>query len=155
MDIQTCEMDSFSVIGKEGSTNDGIDFVQRLWKEANTHFNEVAELAKKDEQGNPIGFWGAMSDFSYSFKPWEDDFSKGLYLAGVEAIDDAEAPQGWVKWTIPAFEYFYVKNESPSTFSDVVEHLNENKIPLVGAVQEFNCPDTGHIFLFFPIRRLY
>lgn len=154
MDIQTCVMDSFSVIGKEGSTNDGKDFVQKLWKEANAHFSEVAELAKKDEQGNPVGYWGAMSDFSRSFHIWEDDFTKGFYLAGVEVRDGAEAPQGWVKWVIPAFEYLYVKNEGSSTFSDVVEHLKENRISLVGAVQEFNCPETGHLFLFFPIRRL-
>jgi len=69
MDYQRCLMDSFSVIGKEGSTNDGKDFVQRLWKDANTHLNEVAELYKKDEHGNPVGFWGAMSDFSHSFMP--------------------------------------------------------------------------------------
>lgn len=36
-----------------------------------------------------------MSDFSRSFHPWED-FSKGLYLAGVECSDDAEAPDGWI-----------------------------------------------------------
>lgn len=154
MEIQICVMDSFSVIGKEGSTNDGKDFVKRLWKDANANFSEVAELAKKDEHGNPVGFWGAMSDFAHSFNPWEDGFTKGVYLAGVEVNDGAEAPQGWVKWTIPAFEYLYVKNEGSSTLSDINEYLRENKISLVGAVQEFNCPDTSHVFLFFPIRRL-
>lgn len=154
MEIQACVMYSFSVIGKEGSTNDGKDFVERLWKDANTHFSEVADLAKKDEHGKPVGYWGAMSDCTHTFMPWEENFTKGLYLAGVEVVDGAEAPQGWVKWTIPAFEYLYVKNEDSSIFSEVVEHLKENKISLVGAVQEFNCPDTGHIFLFFPIRRL-
>ena len=154
MDIQTCVMDSFSVIGKEGSTNDGKDFVQKLWANSNAYFSEVAELARKDELGNPAGFLGAMSDFSCSYQIWEDDFTKGLYLAGVEVRDGAEAPRGWVKWTIPAFEYLYVKNECSSTFSDVVGYLKENKISLVGAVQEFNCPETGRLFLIFPIRRL-
>lgn len=154
MEFQACVMDSFSVIGKEGSTSDGKDFVERLWKDANEHFSEISELTKKDEHDNPLGFWGAMSDFSRSFMPWEDDFTKGLYLAGVEVNVEAKAPQGWVKWIIPAFEYLYVKNEDSSTFSDAVEHLKENKISMVGAVQEFHCPDTGHIFLFFPIRRL-
>lgn len=120
MDIQTCVMDSFSVIGEEGSTNDGKDFVQKLWANANAYFSEVAELAKKNELGNPVGFWGAMSDFSRSYQIWEDDFTKGLYLAGVEVRDGVEAPRGWVKWTIPAFEYLYVKNECSSTFSDVL-----------------------------------
>lgn len=53
-------------------------------------------LAKKDENGNIRRIWGAMSDFSRSFNPWED-FNKGFYLAGVECNDDAEAPNGWAK----------------------------------------------------------
>ena len=69
---------SFVVIGKEGSTLDGDDFIQKLWNDANTHFEEVQHLAKKDENGNICGIWGAMSDFSRSFMPWED-FDKGLY----------------------------------------------------------------------------
>lgn len=56
-------------------------------------------MAKKDEKGNIVGIWGAMSDFSRSFKPWEN-FDKGLYLAGVECADDVEAPSGWTKWII-------------------------------------------------------
>lgn len=39
---------SFVVIGKEGSTLDGEGFIQKLWNDANSHFNEVAHLAKKD-----------------------------------------------------------------------------------------------------------
>lgn len=152
MEIQTCKKDSFSVIGKEGSTDDGKDFIQKLWNDANSHFHEVAELVKKDEKGNPIGIWGAMSDLSRSFKPWEDNFTKGLYLAGVEVSDDAKAPEGWTKWTIPAYEYIYVKNENSSTFIEVLKYLKENEISLAGAVQEFNCPETGQGYLFFPIR---
>ena len=72
--------------------------------DANSHFGEVQHLAKKDENGNIIGIWGAMSDFSRSFYAWED-FKKGLYLAGVECRDDAEAPSGWTKWVIPGYEY--------------------------------------------------
>ncbi len=154
MEIQTCIKESFSVIGKEGSTNDGKDFIQRLWNDANSHFHEIAELAKKDEQDNLIGIWGAMSDLSYSFKPWEDNFTKGLYLAGVEVIAGAEAPQGWVKWTIPSYEYLYVKNESSSTFTDVITYLKAKDISLAGAVHDFNCPETGQGYIFFPIRRL-
>ena len=92
---------SFVVIGKEGSTLDGEGFIQKLWDDANSHFGEVAHLAKKDANGGIVGIWGAMSDISRSFKPWEDGFSKGLYLAGVECVDNAEAPDGWTKWIIP------------------------------------------------------
>lgn len=76
--------EAFVVIGKEGSTSEGEEFIQKLWKDANSHFSEVAHLAKKDANGKLVGIWGAMSDFSRSFQPWEDGFSKGLYLAGVE-----------------------------------------------------------------------
>ena len=59
----------------------------------------------KLSEGNLLGIWGAMSDFSLSFMPWEDNFTQGLYLAAVECIDNAEAPEGWTKWRIPGFEY--------------------------------------------------
>ena len=49
MEINTCIKASFSVIGKEGSTDDGAGFVQRLWNDANAHFEDVAALAGKNE----------------------------------------------------------------------------------------------------------
>jgi hypothetical protein len=100
MKIERCKKDSFIVIGKEGATTDGADFIQKLWDDANSHFGEVQHLAKKDENGNISGIWGTMSDFSRSFQPWEE-FNQGLYLAGVECNDGAEAPDGWTKWVLP------------------------------------------------------
>ena len=38
MKIEEVYKDSFVVIGKEGSTQDGDGFIQRLWQEANSHF---------------------------------------------------------------------------------------------------------------------
>lgn len=154
MKISKCKKESFSIIGKEGSTNDGNDFIQRLWEDANANFREVASLAKKDEEGNILGVWGAMSDFSRSFNPWEEDFSKGLYLAGVEVVDEANPPQGWVKWTIPSYEYIFSQVESEDTFNEVINFLKDNNINLVGAVHEFNCPEDGRVYLFFPIKKL-
>ena len=154
MEINKCIKESFSVIGKQGSTNHGKAFIQDLWTDANAHFNEVADLVKRNEQGNLIGIWGAMSDLTHSFRPWEDNFTKGLYLAGVEVNDDAEAPIGWVKWTIPSYEYLYVKNENLDTFVDVINYLEEHKINLGGAVHDFTCPESGQQYMFFPIRRV-
>ena len=145
---------SFSVIGKEGSTSDGPGFIQNLWEEASAHFDEVQHLAKKDEKGNLMGFWGAMSDCSRSFKPWEENFSKGLYLAGVECVDDAQAPEGWIKWTLPGFTYLCAEVESESTFSDVLEYIHANNMVLAGAVQDFTCPVSGKNYMFFPISAL-
>ncbi|NMS89217.1 GyrI-like domain-containing protein [Clostridioides difficile] len=154
MDIQKCEKVSFSIIGKEGSTADGEGFIQKLWEDANSHFDEVAHLAKKDDAGNLLGVWGAMSDFSRSFNPWENGFSHGLYLAGVECLDDAEPPIGWTKWTVPSYEYIYVENVGKDTFQTVILYLHENNIALAGSVHDFNCPITGKGYMFFPIRKL-
>ena len=46
-----------------------------------------------------------MSDETMSFLPWTDDFSRGLYLAGVEVYEDTPVPDGWVKWVMPARKY--------------------------------------------------
>ena len=153
MKIETCKKESFVVIGKEGTTTDGAGFIQKLWDEANSHFGEIAHLAKKDEDGNISGIWGAMSDFSRSFQPWEG-FQKGLYLAGVECNEDAEAPDGWTKWVIPGYEYIYMERENDNTFSEVIQYMKGNGIALVGAVHDFTCPKTGKGYIFFPIRKL-
>lgn len=153
MKISRCVKEAFAVIGKEGSTLDGENFIQRLWDDANSHFEEVQHLAKRDENGNLCGIWGAMSDFSRSFHPWED-FNKGLYLAGVECRDDAQAPNGWTKWVIPGYEYLYVECESGDPFSEAMAYMKENDIGLVGAVHDFTSPQTGKNYMFFPIRKL-
>ena len=154
MKIESCIKESFFVIGKEGSTEDGAGFVQNLWADANAHFAEVAHLAKKDDHGNLLGIWGAMTDFSRSFLPWEDGFSKGLYLAGVECAADADAPQGWAKWVVPGFEYLCVECDHDTVFPEMITYLREHDIPLVGAVHDFTCPQTGKNYMFFPIRNL-
>lgn len=154
MEIKKCVKKSFSIIGKEGSTNSGSEFIKKLWDDANSHFDEISSLAKKDKDGNIIGIWGAMSDFSRSFNPWEDNFTKGFYLAGVEVTDEAQPPNRWVKWVIPSYEYIYVKNTGQDTFSNVIKYLKENGIQLVGAAHDFNCPKDGQGYIFFPIRKL-
>ena len=144
---------AFVVIGKEGSTLDGEGFIQKLWDDANGHFSQVAHLAKRDENGNLVGIWGAMSDLSHSFQPWEDGFSKGLYLAGVECVDNAEAPDGWTKWMIPGYEYLVVENHD-GAFRDTIRQMQEEEIALVGAVHDYTDPATGKGYLYFPIRKV-
>lgn len=144
---------AFVVIGKVGSTLDGEGFIQKLWDNANSHFNEVAHLAKKDANGNLVGIWGAMSDMSHSFKPWEDGFRKGLYLAGVECVDHTEAPDGWTKWIIPGYQYIVVENHN-GVFEDTIGQMKEEGIPLVGAVHDYTDPATGKNYMYFPIREI-
>lgn len=154
MKIKKCIKESFSVIGKEGSSEGGSGFVQGLWEDANAHFAEIAHLAKKDETGNLVGIWGTMTDFSRTFQPWEDGFSKGLYLAGIECADDAEPPEGWTKWVIPAFEYLRVVCDHDGVFPEMIAYLQERGMTLAGAVHDFTCPQSGTNYMYFPIRRL-
>ena len=147
----TVRKETFVVIGKEGSTMDGEGFIQKLWDDANSHFAEVSHLAKRDENGNLVGVWGAMSDFSRSFKPWEDGFHKGLYLAGVECVDHAQAPDGYTKWSVPGYEYLVVENHI-AAFNKTIEQMRKDGISLAGAVHDFTDPATGKGYLYFPIR---
>ena len=66
-----------------------------------------------------------------------------LYLAGVEVADEAEAPAGWVKCTIPGYEYLYVKCTQEDIFGKVLEYMEEQGIELAGAVHDFNCPEEN------------
>lgn len=145
--------EEFAVIGKEGSTLDGEGFIQKLWEDANGHFSEVAHLAKKDANGRLVGIWGAMSDMSRSFQPWEDGFSKGLYLAGVECADTAEAPDGWTKWTVPGYEYLVVENRA-GAFAEALGQMRAEGISLAGAIHDHTDPATGKGYLYFPIRKI-
>lgn len=154
MRMEKIVKEAFVVIGREGSTQDGPGFVQKLWADADAHFEEVAHLAKKDENGNLIGLWGAMTDFSRSFRPWEDGFSRGLYLAGVECADDARAPEGWSRWVIPGFEYLRVECDHEGVFTEVIAYLQKRNIALAGAVHDYTCPGTGKNYMVFPIREL-
>nr|MBR4281203.1 GyrI-like domain-containing protein [Clostridia bacterium] len=145
---------SFTVIGKEGSTDDGADFVARLWEEANGHFAQVAPLAKTNPDGSLAGVWGTMTDMARCFQPWEDGFTRGLYLAGVECADDAQPPEGWVRWDVPGFEYVRIPNDGPEAFPRGLELLQEAGLSLAGAVQEYNDAAAGVGYLCYPIRRL-
>ncbi len=55
---------------------------------------------------------------------------------------------------IPAYEYIVTECENENTFTEVMNYLKENNIPLAGAVQDFTCPSTGKNYMFFPIKKL-
>ena len=154
MNIERISLPALTVIGIEGSTRDGAGFIQRLWSEANARFGEIAHLVMRHPDGTPVGFWGAMTDFSRSFRPWENNFSEGLYLAGAECNSGSEPPKGWMKWIIPAFEYLKVENDAPEVFPRVLEYMNINGMTLAGAVHDLADPASGKNYMMFPIRKL-
>lgn len=151
MNIERLTLPSVTIIGREGSTHAGPGFIQNLWTEAYEHFPEIAPLVRCYENGTPAGFWGAMTDFSRTFLPWENNFTEGLYLAGAECVDSAEPPAGWTKWIVPAYEYLKVEN---ADFAATIAYMREKVIPLAGAVHDFTDPATGKNYMLFPIRKL-
>lgn len=143
-----------TVIGIEGETRAGENVVARLWEEANARFAEVASLALLDAQGRPAGVWGAMSDRSRAFKPWENGFTEGLYLAGVACRDGAEPPTGWTKWVLPASEYVVFPCDGDDAFERGLARLQAEGLSLVGAAQDFTDPAAGQTYIYYPVRRL-
>lgn len=154
MKIEKIKKESFTVIGKEGSTLDGEGFIVQLWNDFSDNFKEVEHLAKKDEDGNLLGFWGLMSDFSRSFKPWDKSFTQGYYLVGVECDDEMVAPVGWSKWVVPSYEYLRILTDQENALFKVLDYLNFSNIKLAGAIHDFTCPKTGKDYMFVPIKEL-
>ena len=152
MSVEKTVKPGFTVIGMEGSTEDGEGFIQNLWAEANARFAEIAHLCKRKADGSFAGFWGAMTDFSRSFQPW-DGFARGLYLAGAECADDAEPPEGWTKWTVPAFEYLRFAQDEYA-FGQAAEYVKEKGLPFAGAAHDYIDPSTGKGYICIPIRKL-
>jgi hypothetical protein len=147
------KLPSFSVIGIEGSTKDGPNFVERLWNKAENEINDVLPSLKLDVI-LPI-YWGLMSDFSHSLEPWENDFSEGLYLAGFELSDEKLIPPaGWSKWSVPAHQYLVYKvgDDYQESFRHGLELVKNNGYVLSGAVFDHN--DKGVLYLYYPIDAL-
>ena len=149
------DLPEIAIIGKEGLCTKEKNTAQDLWRQANSDFREIADLGMKNADGSFVGFWGAMSDETLSFLPWTDDFSRGLYLAGVEVYEDTPVPDGWVKWVMPARKYLVTEVHSES-YRELFEYVIKSLIPelglrLAGAVCDFTEPSTGQNKLFFPV----
>ena len=155
VEYEIIDLPEIAIIGKEGLCTKEKNVAQDLWQQATSDFHEIAELGMKNADGSFVGFWGAMSDETLSFLPWTDDFSRGLYLAGVEVYEDTAAPDGWVKWVMPARKYLVTKVAPESyreTFDTVIHSLIQKPgMKLTGAVCDFTEPATGQNKLFFPV----
>lgn len=153
MKIQRLRKDTFTVIGKQGTTADGEDFVNALWKKANEGADEIASLIKRDGKGIPVGFWGLRSSLETPFAEWKD--GEGLYLAGLEVKDDSFAPMGWSKWVVPASVYVSIEVEKSieAAVREVEAYVKKNKLIITGAYHEYmNALLPGRLILFFPVK---
>ena len=149
------DLPKIAIIGREGLCTKEKNTVQELWQQANANFSDVADIGMKNADGSYTGFWGAMSDETRSFMPWTDNFTRGLYLAGVEVYEDTAAPAGWVKWVMPARKYL-VTEVTPESYGETFGTVLNKLIPelgmkLAGAACDFTEPATGQNKLFFPI----
>ncbi|MFC5405867.1 GyrI-like domain-containing protein [Cohnella soli] len=158
MSVHFEEKKAFTVIGKlgQGYASESQSWIPTLWQEANGNFEEIRSLAKVDDGGNIVGIWGAMSDLFGQFNRWTN---QGKYLAGCEVLEDAIAPAGWTKWTIPAYKYAVIKcnhNTYQKIFNEMVnEFLPNHNFTIVGAVHEYYNPveTNGELYLYFPIEK--
>ena len=155
MNYENIDLPQIAIIGKEGLCTKEKNAVQDLWQQANSNFSEIAELGMKNADGSYVGYWGAMSDEKRSFLPWTEDFSRGLYLAGLEVHEDTPVPAGWVKWVMPARKYL-VTEVTPDSYGEIFRSVMNSLIPelgmkLAGAVCDFTEPATGQNKLFFPV----
>lgn len=154
MELKTWVKEPFSVIGKEIFTWDGDGLVPKVWANVQKQFSEIEPLVLKDAQGRPLGKWGAMSSRRRDFSMWEKNGSVGLYLAGYEVAPDVQAPEGWVRWDVPGFEFRLGKIEGENYFYRALEVLNAQGTPVVAATENWFDPDTDEPYFAFPVRWL-
>lgn len=152
------DLPQIAVIGKEGLCTKEKNIAADLWQQANSHFGEVASIGMKEADGAYVGFWGLMSDETMSFRPWTEDFSRGMYLAGIEVYSDTPVPEGWTKWIMPARKYL-VADVTPDIYNGVFSDMIHKTIPaqnmrLSGAVCDYIEPRSGKSKLFFPVEEL-
>ena len=160
MEFEKYTKKSFVLLGMEGSVHGDPIIILKLWKYANLRHERIEQYIIRNEEGKIDGVWGAKSDFSYSFKPWENNHTEGVYLAGVECVEDAEPPRGWDKWIMPGYEYIKVEcveddnlfNEM--TFNEAMQYFDENSIEVIASVQEYTDLKTRKNYLLFPIKEL-
>lgn len=150
------DFSSFSVLGREGSTEDGPGFIQGLWQAANEHFQEIAPYVLFEKSGAPQRLWGLMSDPTRSLAPWEDDFSRGLYLAGAQCRPDAPVPDGWAKWDVPALRMAVVpvQGDPGAAFREGLVFLEREGLKMAAAAFDMTVPAEGASYVCFPVERL-
>jgi predicted transcriptional regulator YdeE len=144
--------DTFSVVGKmgQGPADDPKSWILPLWGEATAHFNEIAQVIRKDGNGAPAGVWGAMNDIDEQNRRWGDI---GKYMAGCETDTSAVPPEGWAKWDVPAQTYL-VADCTMDSYGEIFGKItNDESVTIVGTVHE-RYPEPGNpkvLELYFPI----
>jgi hypothetical protein len=152
------KLNAFSVIGKLGSTKGNKEgFIKELINETNSNFADIKNLAKEGFTGE----WGLMSSFKEDLSPWENNFSEGLYLYGVEcdpSIKKEDIPVGWVKWDVPSRDYVRAKVDDLKNYLNIFRShvyflLAYNGLTLSGAAFDFHDNKENADYIYFPVEK--
>src|SRR5574344_703251 len=157
MKFRLIHKSAFQVIGKEGSTDEGEGFIKKLYLDLEKHFTDIEPFVKK-VKGKVEGQYGLMSDFAYKFKPWEENFTKGLYLAGPvlssKGLD--HDIKGFKVWSVKEQDYFEVELEKDDNYQEVFNHFVYYQIPfemktLSGAAFDYYSFSKQKQYILFPV----
>lgn len=156
--MEIIELEQFAVIGKLGSTkSNNVNFIKELINEANSKFEEIKFFAKDDV----LGEWGLMSSFNNFLAPWDNNFSEGMYLFGVEAKENIaykNVPKGWTIWLVPKNKYARIKIEDFNKYKELFNSMVYFTIPyngyeLSGAAFDYHENKTNSDYIYFPIKK--
>lgn len=157
MKIEIVEKKDFEVIGKVamGKSDEHSKWVLPLWKTFNDNIKEIVNVIKIDNNGILAGLWGIMNDIDETFSPWSD---MGKYMAGVEVIEGANTPNGWIKWYIDGGKFLKVKcniQNYNEIFKKIInDYIPKNGYTVIGNVMEYYIPNSKDFYLFFKIENL-
>ena len=154
IEIKECHFTSFTVIGLVGDDSAGPGYVGKLWQEINTKGKAIMHLAKKDDEGNVMGAWGLMNDETLSFLPPEEKTARTIYMAGIEAEDDARPPKGFTRWVVPESDYLYAPAglNKVETVKSILQYAEEHGWVPASCAFDF-MPPQSEMYLFLPVRK--
>ncbi len=148
MSYKTLKKPAITLIGKVTPIKNGSGQIAKAWGEVSSNLTQLAPLIKYTERGK-MSVWGAMTDSDSSLE-WQERFEIGLFLAGVECIDSAEAPEGWAKWVLPESEYVVAPRSADIT--EVCDFIEASGMRLSGGICD-HTEEDGRAVRYYPVER--
>ncbi len=154
MNIQTCTLEPFAVIGLVRENNGLYDTNTALWQELNRRGQALQELAKRDEDGDIMGAWGLLNNQTHNFRLTTKPGTKIFYMAGLEVEDEAAAPAGFTKWIAPGGEYLYapVEENKLATLGQLLQYAQDHELEPNGYPFDFMPPEGEMPYIFLSVK---
>ncbi len=155
-DIEHCTLESFAVIGIAKENNGLYDGNDAVWQELERKVEKIHALAKRNENGELVGIWGLLNNERLDFRlTTTNPNGKILFLAGLEAPDDAVPPKGFTKWVVPAGDYLYapVTKNKLTTLNKILQYADGHGWEPNGYPFDFMQHGDTTLYTFFPVRK--